>query len=379
MSKPKVLVLGGVGFIGRNLCAYLLENDLVDAITVADKVLPATAYLSNRHKAAFDNPKLTFKQANLTNPSAVEKVYTREDGTEYDYVFNLAAETKYGQSEGVYDEKVYSLSVTVAKEAAKHKIKAFVEMSTAQIYDSDKKPSKEDGKVKPWTLIAKYKYKAEEELKKIEGLNLVILRPAVVYGPGDIIGVTPRLIIGAVYRHLNEEMTFLWTKDLKLNTVHVDDVVRAIWHVSATVEEKGGRTKPVTTPEVYNLCDKENTNQETINVFIREIFGIKTGFQGSLISNFAKLNMDSVTEDVNDKHLQPWSELCKAGGVTNTPLTPYLDKELLKDNGLCVDGSKIETEMGFTYTVPNVTLEKLREVVDEYVAMGIWPKGTTMN
>jgi len=63
----KVLVLGGVGFIGRNLCSYLIENDLVDHITVADKVLPATAYLNAKHKAAFDSPKLTFKQANLTN------------------------------------------------------------------------------------------------------------------------------------------------------------------------------------------------------------------------------------------------------------------------------------------------------------------------
>jgi len=375
----KVLVLGGVGFIGRNLCSYLIENDLVEQVTVADKVLPATAYLSPKHKEAFDSPKLTFKQANLTNSAAVEKIFTRDDGTEYDYVFNLAAETKYGQSEAVYDEKVYGLSVTCAKEAAKRNIKAFVELSTAQIYDGDKKPSKEDSKTKPWTLIAKYKLKAEEELMKMKGLNLIILRPAVVYGPGDILGITPRLIIGAVYRQLNEEMSFLWTKDLKLNTVHVSDVVRAIWHVSATIEEKGGRTKPITSPEIYNLADKEDTNQETINVFIREIFGIKTGFQGALISNFAKLNMESVTEDINDKHLQPWSELCKNSGVTNTPLTPYLDKELLKDNALSVDGSKIEKELGFTYNVPKVTLEKVREVIDDFVDLGIWPKGTTVN
>jgi len=51
--------------------------------------------------------------------------------------------------------------------------------------------------------------------------------------------------------------------------------------------------------------------------------------------------LESVTEDINDKHLQPWSELCKNSGVTNTPLTPYLDKELLKDNALSVDGSKV--------------------------------------
>ena len=51
--------------------------------------------------------------------------------------------------------------------------------------------------------------------------------------------------------------------------------------------------------------------------------------------------MDSVTEEINETHLQPWSELCKAGEVSNTPLTPFLDKELLKDNALSVDGSKV--------------------------------------
>lgn len=51
--------------------------------------------------------------------------------------------------------------------------------------------------------------------------------------------------------------------------------------------------------------------------------------------------MDSVTEEINEMHLQPWSELCKKGNVVNTPLTPFLDKELLKDNALSVDGSKV--------------------------------------
>lgn len=53
------------------------------------------------------------------------------------------------------------------------------------------------------------------------------------------------------------------------------------------------------------------------------------------------MNLEAVTEDVNDMHLQPWADLCKAGGVVNTPLTPYLDKELLKDNAFSVSGEKV--------------------------------------
>lgn len=71
--------------------------------------------------------------------------------------------------------------------------------------------------------------------------------------------IAPRLIIGAVYKHLKEEMKLLWTKDLKINTVHVRDVVRALWFIAAQKGDKGGRSTPVTAVEVYNLSDKTDT------------------------------------------------------------------------------------------------------------------------
>lgn len=40
-----------------------------------------------------------------------------------------------------------------------------------------------------------------------------------------------------------------------------------------------------------------------MNEFIRQIFGIDTGFQGTVLSSFAKMNLESVTEEVNDKVL----------------------------------------------------------------------------
>ncbi len=51
-----------------------------------------------------------------------------------------------------------------------------------------------------------------------------------------------------------------------------------------------------------------------------------------------------MTEDINYTHLQPWSELCKAGQIAYTPLTPFLDQELLKDNALSVEGSKVKAK-----------------------------------
>ncbi|KAG2226452.1 hypothetical protein INT45_014196 [Circinella minor] len=369
MTSSSILILGGVGFIGRHFVHYVVQNNLAQYICVVDKVLPQTAYLSEAHKASFK--KVEFRQGNLINPASVESCFNKPDGTEYDYVFNFAAETKYSQVQEVYQERIFQLSVNCAKEAAKRKVKAFITISTAEIYDHDQGASTESSKIKPWTVIAQHKYQAEQELQKIEGLNLIILRPAVVYGPGALLGLTPRLIIGRVYQHLDEEMKLLWSKDLKLNTVHVDDVVRASWHVAKWYEESG--KKPEDETPIFNLSDKEDTDQETINKHLRDIFGIETGYHGSVVSSFAKLNLDSVTEDINEKHLAPWAKLLSQSDIRVSPLSPYLDEELLYNNALSVNGSKIEEVTGFKYIVPNLTKEKLIEIVDGFKAQNFWP------
>ncbi|KAG0168884.1 hypothetical protein DFQ28_010721 [Apophysomyces sp. BC1034] len=365
-STCTVLVLGGVGFIGRHFVDYLVRNDLVapSNIRVADKALPQTAYLSDSHKETFS--KVEFKQSNLINPNSIHACFQREDGKEFDYVFNFAAETKYSQVPEVYQERIYQLSVNCAKEAAKRNIKIFVEMSTAEVYDSDQDASTESSKIKPWTIVAKHKYKAEEELKKMKGLNLLILRPAVVY---DL--AAPRLIIGRIYKHLREEMKLLWSKDLKLNTVHVEDVTRATWHTANWYLKHGKTADKV---PVFNLADEENTDQEAINKQLQTIFGINTGYHGSVVSSFAKLNLDSVIEDINEKHLAPWAELLRKSEIHVSPLSPYLDEELLYNHALSVDGSKIERDTGFVYSVPKLTRQKLEEIIDYYRALNVWPK-----
>lgn len=68
---------------------------------------------------------------------SIAACFDREDGRQFDYVFNFAAETKYSQASEIYKERILKLSVNCAKEAAKRNIKVFVEMSTAEVYDSN--------------------------------------------------------------------------------------------------------------------------------------------------------------------------------------------------------------------------------------------------
>jgi hypothetical protein len=84
--------------------------------------------------------------------------------------------------------------------------------------------------------------------------------------------------------------------------------------------------------------------------------------------------LKDVTEDINEKHMQPWSDICKRFGITSSPLTPYLDQELLYNNSLSVDGTKIEAALKFTYSVPIITEQSMREVINAFIEVGIFPK-----
>lgn len=82
---------------------------------------------------------------------------------------------------------------------------------------------------------------------------------------------------------------------------------------------------------------------------VHEIFKIETGFHGTLISAFARLNLDHVIDELNDETLDPWAELQNAAGITqSTPLSPFMEKEMLRDSDLSMDGSAFMKELSFT-------------------------------
>ncbi|RHY26404.1 hypothetical protein DYB32_007639 [Aphanomyces invadans] len=121
---------------------------------------------SDEHKAAFASDIVEYVQADLTRDSHVDRAFRVEAGP-YDYVFNLAGETKCSQAESVYSSKSpYSLDATpflvnLAKKALEVHVKMFVEVSTAYVYKSQTKaPATENAKLDPWTLQAKYKLQA---------------------------------------------------------------------------------------------------------------------------------------------------------------------------------------------------------------------------
>ncbi|TXC03226.1 hypothetical protein FocTR4_00001521 [Fusarium oxysporum f. sp. cubense] len=363
-EKPSVLIIGGLGYIGRFLALHIHQNELASDVRLVDKVLPQLAWLAPEFSEACSQDK--FMQADASRP----------DGKQWDYVFNCGGETRYSQEDEVYKLRSLNLSIAVGKEAAKRGVKAFVELSTGMVYKSDSSPSKEGDKLKPWNRIAVFKLQAEEELSKIEGLNLIIVRLPHVYGPYASQWVATALCMARTYQHLEDEMKWLWTKDLRTNTAHIDDVTRALWEIAAWFDAGKAKWDEASMGKIpiLNIVDEGATSQGTIATIIGDIFKIETGFQGQLISTFARLNLDSVVDDVNDELLGPWADLLADAGITRPgPLTPFMEKELLKDTDLSMDGTRLKTLLGFEYKKPALTKELIEEVIESYKKMKWWP------
>lgn len=343
------------GYIGRFLAHYIHSNQIASTLRLVDKQLPQLASLAPEHQEACST---NFLQADASREQSQARIFdlpAGPDGTkrEFDFVFNCGGETRFSQDDEVYRLRSFQLSLAVGKEAAKRGVKAFVEVSTGQVYSGSKTPQKESDKTsKPHTKQAKWKLQAEEELAKIPGLRLCILRLPNVYGPYTGRWLGTQLALARVYqsREPKETMKWLWGSELKTNTLHVEDSARALW-MAAEWRAKNDRisSAPNAAALVFNVVDRGATSQGTMAAIFKSIFGIETGFQNALVNTFAKMNLEHVVDDVNDDTLDDWADLQEAAGVRENggPLSPFMEKELLKDTDLSMDGSRFEKEVGF--------------------------------
>ncbi len=71
--------------------------------------------------------------------------------------------------------------------------------------------------------------------------------------------------------------------------------------------------------------------------------------------------------------MNPWYEMLKNAEISHTPLSPYLDEELLLNNSLSVDGTAIE-KTGFKYNVPKITLDGIKDELKYWQDLKFFPQ-----
>jgi len=167
----RVLVTGATGFVGRALCSQLSATGQV--------VIPAV-----RHKAGLPNevvvgdigPSTDWRMA-LQRCSAVVHLAARVHMMREDMEKSLA----------LYREINTEATLNLARQAVQASVKRFIFISTIKVNGEGRdEPYHEADAAAPEDAYAISKWEAEQGLHRIAeetGLEVVILRPPLVYGP----------------------------------------------------------------------------------------------------------------------------------------------------------------------------------------------------
>jgi hypothetical protein len=167
----------------------------------------------------------------------------------------------------------------------------------------------------------------------------------------------------------------LYTKDLKVNTIYVKDAARALWIAGEWRASKG--PAPAGNegfPILFNVVDHGDTRQENVAEALTAVFNIKVSFLGSIVSQFAKLNIDQVLDEMNELCLQTWADLIEEKNITRPgPIIPFLEKDVTRDFDMSIDGTLFETTTGFKPERERFDADAVRAMVCSYERMGWWP------
>lgn len=182
----KILVTGGIGFIGSHLVDFLIKNN--HEVIVVDDL--STCQAENL------NPKAEFYKENICNPD-LEILFKKEKP---EIVFHLAAKTNLRESIKeplFYTQNNLIGSVNLLECCRKFDVKKFIYSSSGTRFAESNSPLKENSLVDPKTPYAISKYTVESYLKfykEIYDLDCIALGYSNVYGPRQINGVVPIFI-----------------------------------------------------------------------------------------------------------------------------------------------------------------------------------------
>jgi nucleoside-diphosphate-sugar epimerase len=180
-----VVLFGGTGFIGTHLAQHLLRSDLAKTVFLVDFNPPTDLPYANQLQLALKSGRAVFIEHDLRKPIP-ETLLPRE----VDLVFNLAAvHREPGHSAQEYFETNLLGAENVCAWATAVGCRTMVFTSSISPYGPSEGKKTEDSLPVPETPYGSSKLVAE----KIhllwqgagEGRQLLILRPGVVFGPGE--------------------------------------------------------------------------------------------------------------------------------------------------------------------------------------------------
>ncbi len=243
----KILVTGGVGFIGHNVVARF--ESLGHQVCVLDNFtnygIVAESEMSRLHQERLNGIQTTSIHAcDIRNYSALRAVF---EECQPDVVVHCAA---FPRAKAVDENPEEGASVltngllNLLRCSTIQGVRRFVYVSSSMVYGDFSHMGYEDMKCNPKGIYGILKYAGEALTRdhcEREDMDYVILRPSAVYGPRDVLDrVVSRFLFAAM---TNQELTVAGANEV-LDFTYVDDAVAGI--VGATIAFNSSR-------RVYNI------------------------------------------------------------------------------------------------------------------------------
>jgi UDP-glucuronate 4-epimerase len=242
----KIIVTGGAGFIGSNLCLKLL--DLGHTVVAIDNLDPYYFLSLKNHNLQIlrNRPNFTFEQVDVLDQHHLDGVFKK---TEPEVVVHLAA--KAGVRNSIrFPESYFKVNVlgslNVLQLSRKYKVSKVVVASSSSVYgENENVPFSEndrtDSQVSPYAASKKSLEIICKTFHQVYGLPIQILRFFTVYGPSGRPDMAPAIFSNLIEN--DKPITVFGSVETERDYTYVDDIVDGIV-AAISVKDKF---------EIYNL------------------------------------------------------------------------------------------------------------------------------
>jgi len=184
--RKRLLVLGGNGYVGQNICHAALQSNAYDVISLNRSGAPTSSSTPQHLSSSIS--KVEFVKGDIFDSAAREDVMSNVDAV-------VSCIGAFGSNDVM--QKICGEATIDAIHTAKEKgVSKFGFVSSAQVYDGSFALTK----LPPSAPMYGYfqgKYRAEKELQQLYQDGHVIVRPGFIYGKRNIGGHTiPLQLIG---------------------------------------------------------------------------------------------------------------------------------------------------------------------------------------
>jgi len=248
----KILVTGATGFTGGHLVRKLLEDSKNELRIIA------------RDEKKAKELKDLGVEVILGDISDKETVFRAVNGT--DVVFHVAAAYREAKTDDSYYWDVNFKGTKYILDAClEYGVKRVVHTSTIGLVSSVKNPpSNEEEAYSPGDVYQNSKCEAEKEALRYareKGLAVSVVRPAAIYGPGDLRMLKMFKMIA------KKRWLFFGNGRAYLHMVYIDDLVDGFILCSQKEEAIG---------QVFIIGGEKYTSLNELSAMIAAEFGVKT-------------------------------------------------------------------------------------------------------